>query len=214
MSDCRRLSKTKRCVEEARLHWFFSAGSGPKVLMFKFHYEYMLPKYGVDNARLLFPDRDSLMYHINTADVYADMKMYLDKFDTSDYPPEHSLHSNTNKKVIGKFKDETAREPLNQFVGLRAKMYSFVMDDGKEKKTAKGVKKSVKEREIKHRDFKDCLFNKQHSMMGFRSDCHAIFTEKLMKPTLSPYDNKGFILEDGNSFHLFRLVFIKSVLFI
>ena len=54
-------------------------------------------------------------------------------------------------------------------------MYSFTMDSGNEKKTAQGVKKSVKNREIKHRDFKDCLFNKvppQHSMMGFRSDLH------------------------------------------
>ena len=75
-----------------------------------------------------------------------------------------------------------------------------MMDDGQEKKTAKGVKKSVKEREIKHQDFKDCLFNKnpqQHCMMGFRSDCHEIFTEKLTKTTLSPYDDKKYILEDG-----------------
>ena len=209
MSDCRRLSKAKWCVEEARLHWFLSAGSGPKVHATKVWSGQCSP--AVSRQR-------ELDVPVNTADVYANMKMYLDKFDTSDYPPEHSVLSNTNKKVIGKFKDETAREPLNQFVGSRAKMYSFVMDDGKEKKTAKGVKKSEKEREIKHRDFKDRLFNKvpkQHSMMGFRSDCHEIFTEKLMKPTLSPYDdNKGFILEDGISFHLFRLVFIKSVLFI
>ena len=44
------------------------------------------------------------------------------------------------------------------------------------------------------------LFNRvprQHSIMVFRSDCHEIFTEKLTKTSLSPYDDKRFILEDG-----------------
>lgn len=140
------------------------------------------------------------MYHIITPDVYTDMKSEADLYDTSDYSPNHFLHSKANKKVIGKFKDETTGSPIRDFIGLRAKMYSFVMDDGQEKKTAKWVKKSVKERETKHQDFKDCLFNKnpqQRSMMGFRSDCHEIFTEKLTKTTLSPYDDKRHILEDG-----------------
>ena len=70
----------------------------------------------------------------------------------------------------------------------------------KESKKAKGVKKIVVKKEIEYQDFKDCLFNKvprQHSMMGFRSDCHEIVTEKLTKTSLSPYDDKRFILEDG-----------------
>ena len=77
-----------------------------KVLMYQFHYQQILVKYGADNARLLFTDTDSLMYHVTTPDVYADMLTDQDKYDTSDYPPEHPLHSNANKKVIGKFKDE------------------------------------------------------------------------------------------------------------
>ena len=39
-------------------------------------------------------------------------------------------------------KDETAGKPIKEFVGLRSKMYSLLVD-GKEKKTAKGIKKSV-----------------------------------------------------------------------
>ena len=80
-------------------------------------------------------------------------------------------------------------------------MYSLQMDDGKEKKTVKGAKKSVKDREIKHRDFEDCLFNKtpqQHTMLGFNSTCHQLYTERLTKTTLSPYDDKRYILEDGH----------------
>ena len=79
---------------------------------------------------------DSLCYHIQTEDVYKDMQEDQDLFDTSDYPQDHLLYSNTNKKGIGKFKDETVGETLREFIGLRAKMYSFMMDSGKEKKTA------------------------------------------------------------------------------
>ena len=49
----------------------------------------------------------------------------------------------TNKKVIGKFKDEAAGVPICEFVGLRSKMYSYMKDDQKGEKTAKGIKKNV-----------------------------------------------------------------------
>ena len=85
----------------------------------QFHYEYVKSKYG-DQAKLLFTDTDSLCYHIQTEDVYRDMQEDQDLFDTSDYPQDHLLYSNTNKKVTGKFKDETVGETLGEFIGLRA----------------------------------------------------------------------------------------------
>lgn len=171
-----------------------------KILMYDFHYHYIKQRYG-DRAKLLFTDTDSLMYCLQTTDVYADMLPDGEElFDTSDYPKDHPLYSTKNKKVIGKMKDETAGIPIREFVGLRPKMYSFLLEGGKEKKTAKGVKKSVKEREIRHADFKGCLVNKapqQHVMLGFRSDRHQLYTEKMMKTSLSPYDDKRYLLPDG-----------------
>ena len=108
--------------------------------------------------------------------------------------------SNENKKVIGKFKDEMGGLPIVEWVGLRAKMYSILTKDGKEKKTGKGIKRSVLKKEIKHQQFKDCLFEQreyQHSMMNFRSECHQIYTIKQFKKSLSPFDDKRYILEDG-----------------
>ena len=101
----------------------------------QFHCEYVKSKYG-DQAKLLFTDTDSFCYHIQTEDVYKDMQEDQDLFDASDYPQDNLLYSNTNKKVIEKFKDETVGETLRGFIGLRAKMYSFMMDSGNEKKTA------------------------------------------------------------------------------
>ena len=75
-----------------------------KLKMYSFHYEHIVPMYG-ERARLLFTDTDSLCYHIKTEDVYVDMLFHLDEYDTYDYPSDHFLHSGTNAKVIGKFKD-------------------------------------------------------------------------------------------------------------
>ena len=111
-----------------------------KLHMYNFHYGVMMSKYGPEKAKLLFTDTDSLTYQIQTDDLYKDMEHDLDLYDTSNYPREHPLYSVVNKKKIGKFKDETGGLPILEWVGLRAKMYSMVMGDGKEKKTGKGIK--------------------------------------------------------------------------
>ncbi len=55
-------------------------------------------------------DTDSLVYQIFTDDLYKDMESMKDKLDTSNYPEDHPLFSNVNKKVVGKFKDENGEE--------------------------------------------------------------------------------------------------------
>ena len=82
-----------------------------KLVMYNFHYNYSLPKYG-KKAKLLFTDTDSLTYHIRTEDVYRDFFADRERFDNSDYPPNSESYFSENKKVIGKFKDETAGVPI------------------------------------------------------------------------------------------------------
>ena len=55
-----------------------------------------------------------------------------DYFDFSNYPERHMLKNNCNKKVPHKFKDESASKCITEFVGLRSKMYSFMLDDKKD----------------------------------------------------------------------------------
>ena len=74
--------------------------------MYDFHYGCIKNKYG-DGAKLLFTDTDSLTYDIEAEDVYQDFWNDKDKFNKSDYP-ENSPYYKTNKKVIGKFKDEAS----------------------------------------------------------------------------------------------------------
>ena len=91
-----------------------------KTLMYDFHYNYIKSKYG-DKAKLLFTDTDSLTYEIKTKDVYQDFLNDKDRFDNSDYQENSPYFDKTNKKVIGKFKDETCGIPITEFIGLRSK---------------------------------------------------------------------------------------------
>ena len=100
-----------------------------KTLMYDFHYSYIKQKYG-DKAKLLLTDTDSLMYEIQTEDFYKDINGDVkDRFDTSGYPPGHpsGIPSGFNKKVLGMFKDEVNGNVIDEFVGLRAKLYSYKM---------------------------------------------------------------------------------------
>ena len=114
-----------------------------KTVMYEFHYNYIKPKYG-SKANLLHTDTDSLMYEIETEDFYKDISGDVkDRFDTSDYPPNHpsGIPTGFNKKVLGGFKDEVGGKIIEKFVGLRAKLYSYKMLEGEENKKCKGVKK-------------------------------------------------------------------------
>jgi len=101
-----------------------------KILMYDFFYNELKKKYG-SKVELLYTDTDSLLITIETEDVYEDMKNNMHLYDTSDYPNEHPLHSNKNKKVLGKMKDECAGTPIAEYIGLRPKMYSILKADKK-----------------------------------------------------------------------------------
>ena len=106
-------------------------------------------------------------------DVYKDMQEDQDRYDNSDYPQNHMFHSNTNKKVIGKSKDERVGEIHQEFIGLRAKIFSFMMDS--EKKTAKGVKKNIKDREIFRLSLQQSLSATLHDEFQIRSSLRDTF---------------------------------------
>ena len=169
-----------------------------KVLMYDFHYNYILPKY--PDAKLLFTDTDSLCYHIRTEDIYSDFFADRELFDNSDYPSDSKFYFAENKKVIGKFKDETAGVPIREFIGLKSKMYSISLDNEMNSKKAKGVKKNVIRKGISHGDYLDVLNQSKvmhHKMKTIRSDCHQISSYEINKISLSPFDDKRYILRDG-----------------
>ena len=141
----------------------------------------------------LFTGTDSLCYHIKTDGAYQDFYHDRDLFDNSDY------NKSSNKRVIGKFKDEAAGKPIIEFVGLKSKMYSY-RTETKNKKTAKGVKKNIIKRDINHSDYLETLFDSKimhHKMRTIHSEYHQISSCQLNKISLSCFDDKHYILHDG-----------------
>lgn len=168
-----------------------------KTLLYSYHYE-MVEQYK-HNLTKCYCDTDSVVYHIKTDDIYEDMKHNLELYDTSDYPKDHMLYSDKNKKVVGKLKDENNGKIFTHFVGLRSKTYAMKVQDGTVQKKLKGVSKPVVKNQINFDDYKRTVFeNSQMFKTQFRivSKKHNVTTTKQQKLALSSNDDKRVILKD------------------
>ena len=152
-----------------------------KLLMYKFHYEYVKNKF---DAKLLFTDTDSLVYEIKGEDVYE--VSYSDKhmFNFSNYPVNSKYYDLTNGSVLCKMRDGFKEVPISEFIGLKSKMYSLI-SIGDE---AKGVNKKVR-----HEEFVDVLFNRRvlrHNMYRIQSKLHRVGSYDIYKISSSCFDVK------------------------
>jgi hypothetical protein len=194
-----------------------------KITMYNFHYNYIKKQYG-NKATLLATDTDSLKYVIETNDLYSDFLEKPEEFDFSDYPEDHRCYNVKNKKVVLKMKDETNGDPISEFVGLRAKMYSqLVYTDKKnpitnvpydEKKRAKGIARYVVADQIRHQDYVDTIVERKQtkvSMTSLRSYKHEMYTINVNKTGLSAFDDKRYLLADGISSYAYGHRLIPSL---
>ena len=117
------------------------------------------------------------MYEVKTEDVNEDFSIDKEIFDFSNYSTKSKYYDNSNKLVIGKMKDETRGTAIEEFVRLKTKMYSFLVDnaieefvglkrkmysfsgDNIEHKKAKGMNKNVVAT-ISHNEYKYVLLKK------------------------------------------------------
>ena len=102
--------------------------------IYDFHYNFIKKNF---DAELLFTDTDSLTYEIKSESIYEEFFKWKDLFDFSNYSKDSKFFNETNKKVIGKMKDEFGGVIITEFVGLKSKMYSTKKIDGKEHNRAK-----------------------------------------------------------------------------
>ena len=163
-----------------------------KLLMYKFHYEYI--QY-ILNARLLFTDANSLVYEIKKVNVYEDFYQNKDSFDFSEYASNSKFFDQVNKKVIGKMKNAFKGKIISESVGLKSKMYSLTSVDDEDITKGKGVNKKIKQKE-----FVDVLSNKKvirHNIKRIQSKLHRIGTYNVCRISLSSFDDKRYLLDDG-----------------
>ena len=171
-----------------------------KLSLYKFHYEEMIPRYWSGQLKVAYKDTDSLLYFIETPDLYKDMASFKQLLDLSDYPQDHFLHDPTNKKVPLTMTDEILGKLLREGVCLRSKLYSIDYVGGL-KRSAKGVLKSVK-KTLHHDLFRHCPFSKDkvvRTMTQLCSHCHQIVVNEIDKVAVSSFDGKRFLLDNGVS---------------
>ena len=163
-----------------------------KTLMYKFWYDYFKPKYG-DKAKLCYTDTDSLIIHIITENFFEDTSNDVEAwYDTSSFDEnvKRPLPIGTNKKVISLFKDELGGRIVKECCALRAKTYSYLMDDQSEVKISKGAKKCVIKQELMFEKYTDCFSIIKiacltiiilKSQQRFKSDHHKVYTKEINK---------------------------------
>ena len=193
-----------------------------------FHAHYNLKNHYGNKLKLLMTDTDSLVYQVETEDIYKDIKENINDYDTSNYPSFHELYSKKNKAVLKKMKDEYGGKIMTEFCGLRSKMYSHYAQDYSEgmyiahhyfpvhwfeensnaddniNNRCKGIiKKVVKKFNLD--TYKDCLMSGKSpepvQMETFACKNHNIYTQLQNKNALCAYDDKTYILDDGIRTH-------------
>ena len=171
-----------------------------KIIIYEFHYDYIVPKYDLEKLKLCYMDMDSLVYEIKTEDFYADIADDVPaRFDTSGYCPNRPLPVGLNKKVIGLMKDELGGKVMTEFVALRPKLYSYKKLDGLEDKKCKGIKKYIVKKTLTCEDYKTCLFNdstEYRSQPILSSSKHEVHTIEVNKVTLNRDDDKRISRKD------------------
>lgn len=166
-----------------------------KTHLYKFHYNFIKNKYK-NRARLCYTDTDSLLYFINTEDVYEDIKTNVIKYDTSNFESKNVYGiPKVNAKIPGLFKDELGGDVISEFVGLRAKLYCINSLKTRITK-AKGISKAVTNRLKLSHYYKALLSETKFKckMNVIKSIKHVLYSQEIHKVALNRSDDKRQVL--------------------
>jgi hypothetical protein len=169
-----------------------------KLHMMNFHYN-VINKEFEGKHDLIYSDTDSFVYNIKHPDVYHWVSNNRQYFDLSDSLMKE-IKDDTNKKVLGMFKDELCSLPMKEFIALNPKVYSFESEHECSKKL-KGISKVVVKKEITHNDYNKVLTtgnNIKRDVVSIRSFDHQLYTVKTNKTALTTYYDKMF-MSDNNT---------------
>ena len=167
--------------------------------MYQTYYKYLKPKFG-ERLKLLYTDTDNFILHIQSEDLYEEIKEDVkDHYDTRKYPKNSPLFYEGNAFKLGCLKDECNGKIMREFCGTCAKSYSYTIEgETIENKKCKGVKDSAIE-ELTIKDYLNCVFEEEEKTVSFNlihSTGHDIYTEKTTKIALTPTQDVRYVLSD------------------
>ena len=196
-----------------------------KMVMMDFHYNAIKKEFNND-VSLCYMDTDSLIYEFKkSCNYWEKLKKLSEKFlDTSVYKHPHPLSNieNKNNLILGFFKDEYPNSNITSAIFLRAKQYSLQTKNIGEKKISEVIKaKGVSKSKLNYNLFKcvlDCgaEFKTGKNEAEFYTNCNSIrsYNHKITvisaeKKSLSAFDNKRYIDDDGINTYAFGHYLLK-----
>jgi len=169
-----------------------------KTYLYDFFYGVIKELYG-NKARLMYYDTDSMILHIQTDDVYADLKENSSFFDFSSLPKDHRAYSDENRMIPGKWKDETGGRIIKSVAALCAKRYIIEYMDGSNHTRVAGVKGSTVAK-LKMDDFKNAMNGEVLPLTSnyIRSKDHNVYNiTETRKNGLGEIDIKRYVYKNG-----------------
>ena len=164
-----------------------------KLAMYEFFYDFLQKKSR--NIELLYMNTDSFIIEITDENFDEIMYECKEYFDLSNLRKDCKYYCGNNKKVPGKMKDEYGGTPIVEFILPKPKSYTLIDGDNYEKSRHKSHSPSFKSSK-----FKDVVNNKKvirHPMKKITSKKHKIYTQESNKISLSCFDDKRYIKDDG-----------------
>lgn len=205
--------KTRRVMLNTAIYSGFVILELAKLLVYDYHYDKIIQWFGENNVSLLMTDTDSLYYELRLkTNLFSELKKYEGFFDYSDYPRNLSegdakkvaLFSPKNRKIVGKLKDDLDGDDAVEFIALSSKCYSIDIKNGKRKMAAKGVKRGVQKKLLRHQFYQDVLKDQiivyatsKFLNPSYKKGRAGMFTTELRKQSLSSFDSKRYLCSDN-----------------
>ena len=164
-----------------------------KLEMYKFYYDFLRQK--CNEISLVYMDTVGFIFEVIGETFNAIMLGNKEYFDLSNFSKDSKYYNPTNQKVPGKMKEEYAGTDILEVIAMKPKSYSIKDVNNNETNKHKGHSD-----DFKHSEYKDTAINKNfftHSIKKISSLHHKISTIEILKRSLSCFDDKRCIRDDG-----------------
>ena len=166
-----------------------------KLHVYKYYYDILIPTFQPDKIQLLLTDTDSIIFEVTCENFFEKYKK-LPLFDFSNFKRDNLLFSDKNRKALLYFKDENPTDFIQEFVGLRSKLYAIKTVNNKNELKCKGYNRNFRDSILSFKSYKIChksLNSYRCPLLSIRGFDHQLYTIFQNKVVLNNFDSKVYL---------------------
>ena len=126
-----------------------------KLHLYNYYYNILQPTFRPDKVKLLMTDTDSIIFSVNCENFFEKYQK-IPLFDFSNFKKNNFLYSDKNRKELLFFKDENPNEFIEEFIGLRSKLYVIKTVNKRENIKCKGYNRKFRDTLLSYKKYKKC----------------------------------------------------------